>query len=243
MPSNINMGEKYPKFSKWIASIFQVIIDLLINDCNTNQSLWQKIYPQKNGYPVYNSSGRYWVKLFFMGKFRKVEVDDLIPCGKYEELLLPKCVNLEELWPVILAKALIKLFSFKYKTTNTKMYEEIGDTSIIHALTGYIPEKLKHYEDYFPIFQNILSDSNFTYKRKYLIGYYPLQDGSPGKEKETKEIKGSPIKETLKSPMLNILNTIQPKKFDNIDIIIQEKPSDFQIASPEITKLDKIKEN
>ena len=33
-PSSINFGEKYPRFSKWLASLFQVIQDLCISDCN-----------------------------------------------------------------------------------------------------------------------------------------------------------------------------------------------------------------
>ena len=33
-PSNISMAVKYPKFSKWIASLFQVVKDMVILDCN-----------------------------------------------------------------------------------------------------------------------------------------------------------------------------------------------------------------
>jgi hypothetical protein len=108
----------------------------------TNQPFYQKIYPQRNGVPVYNPTGRYWVKLYFMGKYRKIEIDDSMPCGKYDEMLLPKCPNMEELWPQILGKALLKLFSYKYKTTNPQMWEDIGDCSLITALTGYYGEKL-----------------------------------------------------------------------------------------------------
>ena len=57
-------------------------------------------------------------------------------------MLLPKCSNLEEIWPNILAKALLKLFSYKYKTTNLQMWEDVGDVSFIYALTGYIGERL-----------------------------------------------------------------------------------------------------
>jgi hypothetical protein len=33
-PSSLNLADKYPKYSKWLASIFQVIKDLDIIDCN-----------------------------------------------------------------------------------------------------------------------------------------------------------------------------------------------------------------
>ncbi len=70
-----------------------------------------------------------------------MEIDDRMPCSRFDELMTPKCDNLDELWPAILTKALIKLFSFKYKL-NDYFYETVGDCSIIHALTGYIGENL-----------------------------------------------------------------------------------------------------
>ena len=33
-PSSISMAEKYPRFSKWLASLYQAIKDLSILDCN-----------------------------------------------------------------------------------------------------------------------------------------------------------------------------------------------------------------
>jgi hypothetical protein len=148
-PSSISMGDKYSRFSTWLSSQLQSIIDLNITDCtvyNLNkqngQTIWQKIYPQKNGIPVFNPHGRYWIKLYHMGKYRKIEIDDLIPCSKYEELLLPKCSNYEELWPVLISKAVLKLFSYKFKSANSSLYEETGDISIINCLTGYVGERL-----------------------------------------------------------------------------------------------------
>jgi len=76
-----------------------------------------------------------------MGKARKIIIDDRVPCNKAGESLLPKSENSDELWPSILTKALIKLFSHKFKSL---IYpeEEIGDLHIIYALTGYLPEIL-----------------------------------------------------------------------------------------------------
>ena len=80
-----------------------------------------------------------------MGKYRKIEIDDRMPCGKNDELLLPKCENDEEIWPAIITKAILKLFSYKFKCDDY-FYEQIGDSSIIYALTGYIGEKLNYSE-------------------------------------------------------------------------------------------------
>ena len=75
-----------------------------------------------------------------MGKLRKVEIDDRMPCGANEEWLLPKLERIDLLWPHLITKALLKLYSYQYSNTDY-MYEEIGDCSIIYALTGYIGEK------------------------------------------------------------------------------------------------------
>ena len=41
------------------------------------------IYPQnEKGIPIYNPSGRYVVKLFVNGCFRKIEIDDKLPLAK-----------------------------------------------------------------------------------------------------------------------------------------------------------------
>lgn len=117
-----------------------------------------------------------------MGRYRKIEIDDTMPCGKYDEILLPRCANLEELWPLLLSKAIIKLFSYKYKTTNHTMWEDIGDVSFICALTGYIGERINLKNEgnsllkleLSTVCQNILSDENYKLKQTFLIGYHPL---------------------------------------------------------------------
>jgi hypothetical protein len=47
---------------------------------------------------------------------------------------------LEEIWPAILTKALLKLYS--YKIISNRFYE-IGDAEPFYALTGYVPTLLK----------------------------------------------------------------------------------------------------
>jgi len=62
-----------------------------------------------------------------------------MPFNKYDEIKTPKCEFLEELWPAILTKAILKLFKYKFSNKN---YDEIGDLHIIYALTGYQSERI-----------------------------------------------------------------------------------------------------
>jgi WD40 repeat protein len=45
-------------------------------DLNTKKSILYNIYPQKDGIPIYNPKGKYIIKLYLMGKERKVIIDD-----------------------------------------------------------------------------------------------------------------------------------------------------------------------
>ena len=74
-----------------------------------------------------------------MGKLRKIEIDDRMPCDKNIKILVPKCHQIEELWPAIITKAILKLFSYKFKSFS-KIDYLIGDIQIINALTGYFGE-------------------------------------------------------------------------------------------------------
>ena len=122
-----------------------------------------------------------------MGKARKIVIDDTIPCNKEGENLLPKCNIFEEFWPMILTKAILKLFSYKFKSTIFSK-KVIGDIQLFYALTGYIPEIInfdllkkasfnisKNYNNtdlikHF-IVQNI-HDDNFFHKKNFLSVFY-----------------------------------------------------------------------
>lgn len=56
------------KEAKWIGGHLQLIKDKDLKDVYTNEPIWKKIYPQVDGIPVLSKSGRYWVKLYHMGK-------------------------------------------------------------------------------------------------------------------------------------------------------------------------------
>ena len=139
-PNDINLKEGYPPYFRWLGSIYQIIKDRNLLDVKTGENIWAKIYPQKNGVPIYNKNGHYIVKLHHMGKLRAIEIDDRIPLSERDEYFFPRSDNLEELWPALLTKALLKLYS--YKIISNK-FEEIGDPEPFYALTGYVPTLLK----------------------------------------------------------------------------------------------------
>lgn len=102
MLSDIIYNQNQPYFSKWIGSILQAIKNRNIRDSYTGESILGKIYPKKDGMPVYNPSGRYWVKLYHQGRERKIEVDDLIPLDVYTfKFLFPCAEKTNQLWPLI----------------------------------------------------------------------------------------------------------------------------------------------
>ena len=135
----MNLGISLCDYCRWVSSQYQILLDNNINTENDKNHFLRKIYPQdKNGVPQYNPSGLYWVKLFHMGKYRKIVIDDKFPINKENfECFLPQCNSPNELWPMILTKAIIKLYSYKYKCESYES-DEVGDCSILYSLTKYI---------------------------------------------------------------------------------------------------------
>jgi hypothetical protein len=73
--------------------------------------LWRAVYPQlPSGKPCYNKCGKYCVKLFVGGKWRKVTVTDLFPVQDGFRAIASSS-NPLELWPSILAKAVYTAFT------------------------------------------------------------------------------------------------------------------------------------
>lgn len=79
--------------------------------------LWELIYPQNEDHmPLFNPNGKYIVKLHVQGKWREVMVDDVVPVGSatgsssLHAPILPATSGSSAIWPMILAKALIRAY-------------------------------------------------------------------------------------------------------------------------------------
>lgn len=124
--------------------------------------------------PVISPSGKYWVKLRFMGKERIVEVDDRMPCDAKGKLMFPRTTNNFEIWPQLLMKALLKIYSYKWYSPSAQYDQEVGDGSIVYSFTGLIPEpiSLKEFDsEGLEILRKYLSDDHYFNKKSYVMCY------------------------------------------------------------------------
>ena len=85
-----------------------------------------------------NPNGKYVVKLYWLGKWRKVVVDDSIPCDSNGAPLLVTSSNSNEIWPLIISKALLKCATLAFSPRN----RELPEFSFITVLTGWSHEVL-----------------------------------------------------------------------------------------------------
>ena len=108
-----------------------------------------------------------------MGKERLVEIDDKIPCSNTGQPIFPRTCDHNEIWPQLLMKALLKVYSYKWYSPNCMYDSEIGDGSIVYSLTGLIPEKIqiKDTNQARELFKKYLSDEHYFGKKSYVTAY------------------------------------------------------------------------
>ena len=137
--SNVELGTNLPLCCRWISSQLQILKDKAWSF--GGESIWSRIFPQRDGIPIYNPCGRYWVKLWLLGSYKLVEIDCKIPTLE-GNILLPKSSSFRDLWPLLLSKAYFKLYSYRWRNI-AKFVQNPNqelDGSFVYSLTGLMPQ-------------------------------------------------------------------------------------------------------
>lgn len=133
-----------------MASYFR-IVEQLYNSGEDNNSgsvasttpfLWQAIFPQvSTKQPVYNPGGKYSVKLFVFGRWRRVDVDDKLPLDADGNVVYLSSSMKSEIWPCLLVKALHKVQYWLHPNTPERQCSTDGMcqtvVQIMLALTSW----------------------------------------------------------------------------------------------------------
>lgn len=105
------------------------------HDAHTSRP-WDLIYPQREGRPVYNPGGKYAVRVFWLGCWRRITVDDSVPLDAQGRVLLPRTSIANEAWSLIIAKVACRIASLTYEQAIGK--GDFGDANVLQMFTGWI---------------------------------------------------------------------------------------------------------
>ena len=127
------------------------LVAMYARQCDQNKNkpfLWEAIYPQdRSGRPCYNPGGKYVVKVFFCGSWRRVQIDDRVPINARGQATIVFSRERRELWPFILAKAAYKVAHLAYRaipSVDESSPQALFDLVAIAttALTGWAPSPI-----------------------------------------------------------------------------------------------------
>ncbi|NWU90773.1 ADGB protein, partial [Upupa epops] len=206
---------------RWIVSEIYAVWRILNEKALSNGTSplvwkpWEHVYAlckaTKGHMPLYNSYGKYIVKLHWMGCWRKIIVDDTMPFNEEDNLLLPATACQTELWPMLLSKAIIKLANTSIHDTGRREVEEF---TVLHSLTGWIPEPIPLQPGYL--------DKVWIFLKE-ILPEFKLPNGenteleTPQSDSKPKETRVSELKNEVSSVNKQSEKPEKPEKADKIN--------------------------
>lgn len=131
--------------ARYCPSVVKSANDSPFSLSNSTEYLWRSIYPKlPSGRPCYNPAGKYMVRLFLAGKWRKIAVTDTVPVGPTSLPAIASSSNPLELWPMILAKAVYSVYTAcgyqrSLSDVNGQLNSSLFVGFAVHLLTGWTP--------------------------------------------------------------------------------------------------------
>eukprot|EP00051_Salpingoeca_urceolata_P024882 m.442320 g.442320 ORF g.442320 m.442320 type:complete len:1379 (-) comp20286_c2_seq15:127-4263(-) len=162
LPQGLATNHRHKHTAEWLTWIVSELQTLPLS-----VRPWDQVWPKsEKGQPRYNQSGLYIVKLFWLGAWRQVQVDDRMPLdvaisddvtsvSVFRDALLTAVSTCTlddksgsaataraaplELWPLLLSKAIFKLARVGNQGLG---FHRFGGTSVVQMLTGWVPRQL-----------------------------------------------------------------------------------------------------